>query len=118
MLRRRLFFLLGTFWQENLASYVLRSHLNSTIQTPQILELSGIGRREVLNKIGVPVKVELPGVGENLQDHPYCGKSLTRFVLGSFPQLSALQECPSSWTLVSDIHRLISCVTPSLRRSK
>ncbi|KAF8313116.1 alcohol oxidase [Clavulina sp. PMI_390] len=39
--------------------------------TPQLLELSGIGGRVVLEKAGVEVKVELPGVGENLQDHVY-----------------------------------------------
>ncbi len=39
------------------------------VGTPQILELSGIGRPEVLQAAGVPVRVELPGVGENLQDH-------------------------------------------------
>ena len=43
--------------------------LISTIRSPQILELSGIGKREILEAIGVPVKVELPGVGENLQEH-------------------------------------------------
>ncbi len=36
--------------------------------TPQILMLSGIGRRDVLEPLGIPVKVELPGVGKNLQD--------------------------------------------------
>ncbi|PCH42171.1 GMC oxidoreductase [Wolfiporia cocos MD-104 SS10] len=45
------------------------------LKSPQILELSGIGRRDVLEKIGVPVKVELPGVGENLQDHTMVGIS-------------------------------------------
>lgn len=44
-------------------------HFRRALQTPQILELSGIGRRDVLEKIGVPVKLELPGVGENLQEH-------------------------------------------------
>ncbi|EKG21685.1 Major facilitator superfamily [Macrophomina phaseolina MS6] len=39
------------------------------IHSPQILELSGIGDPEVLKKAGVEVKVELPSVGENLQDH-------------------------------------------------
>ncbi|KAF8313115.1 alcohol oxidase [Clavulina sp. PMI_390] len=39
--------------------------------TPQLLELSGIGRRDVLERVGIEVKVELPGVGENLQDHVY-----------------------------------------------
>jgi choline dehydrogenase-like flavoprotein len=40
-----------------------------TIHTPQILELSGIGSPKVLSAAGIPVKVNLPGVGENLQDH-------------------------------------------------
>lgn len=39
--------------------------------TPQLLELSGIGGREVLERFNIEVKVELPGVGENLQDHIY-----------------------------------------------
>ncbi|MGV0383813.1 choline dehydrogenase [Corynebacterium sp. 22_2729] len=37
--------------------------------TPQLLELSGIGDRAVLEKAGVEVKKHLPGVGNNLQDH-------------------------------------------------
>ena len=41
----------------------------SAIKDPQILELSGIGRPDILSKIGVDVKLELPGVGENVQDH-------------------------------------------------
>lgn len=36
--------------------------------TPQLLMLSGIGPREELEKHGIEVKVELPGVGKNLQD--------------------------------------------------
>ena len=39
------------------------------IGSPQLLELSGVGRPEVLSAIGVPVVQALPGVGENLQDH-------------------------------------------------
>lgn len=39
------------------------------LNSPHLLELSGIGRGEVLQDIGVPVVRELPGVGENLQDH-------------------------------------------------
>ncbi|KAJ7024174.1 GMC oxidoreductase [Mycena alexandri] len=41
------------------------------IQSPQILELSGIGRPEVLKKIGVDMKIELDGVGENVQEHMF-----------------------------------------------
>jgi choline dehydrogenase-like flavoprotein len=36
--------------------------------TPQVLMLSGIGPRSVLEPLGIPVRVELPGVGRNLQD--------------------------------------------------
>ena len=36
--------------------------------TPQLLKLSGVGPAEELRRFGIPVKVDLPGVGENLQD--------------------------------------------------
>jgi choline dehydrogenase-like flavoprotein len=39
------------------------------IRSPQLLELSGIGRADVLASIGVPVRRELPEVGENYTDH-------------------------------------------------
>ncbi|GLQ06944.1 GMC family oxidoreductase [Sneathiella chinensis] len=39
------------------------------VNSPKILELSGIGRPDVLKEFGVEVAHELPGVGENLQDH-------------------------------------------------
>ncbi|KAJ7722931.1 GMC oxidoreductase [Mycena metata] len=45
------------------------------IQSPQILELSGIGRAEVLKKIGVDMRIKLDGVGENVQDHTFVGVS-------------------------------------------
>jgi choline dehydrogenase len=37
--------------------------------SPQLLKLSGIGPKEELEKFKIPVKVDLPGVGTNLQDH-------------------------------------------------
>jgi choline dehydrogenase len=37
--------------------------------SPQLLELSGIGDGERLRSLGVPVIAHVPGVGENLQDH-------------------------------------------------
>ncbi|KAI4740093.1 alcohol oxidase [Aureobasidium sp. EXF-12298] len=40
------------------------------IHTPQILQLSGVGPASVLKEAGVKVKVDLPGVGNNFQDHP------------------------------------------------
>ncbi|WP_082658982.1 GMC family oxidoreductase [Mycobacterium gordonae] len=39
------------------------------IQSPRILELSGIGSPDLLRNAGITVRHELPGVGENLQDH-------------------------------------------------
>src|SRR5437762_9091765 len=36
--------------------------------TPQLLMLSGIGPRDVLERYGIEVRVDLPGVGKNLQD--------------------------------------------------
>ena len=39
------------------------------IGTPQLLQLSGIGAGEHLHHHGVTPRLELPGVGENLQDH-------------------------------------------------
>lgn len=39
------------------------------IQSPQILQLSGIGPAALLNEFNIPVIHDLPGVGENLQDH-------------------------------------------------
>ncbi|NKC12687.1 MAG: choline dehydrogenase [Gammaproteobacteria bacterium] len=39
------------------------------IGSPQILQLSGIGPGDLLSGLDIPVHHELPGVGENLQDH-------------------------------------------------
>jgi choline dehydrogenase-like flavoprotein len=44
-------------------------------ESPAILERSGIGSKEVLEAANVPVLYELPGVGENLQDHLNCSLS-------------------------------------------
>jgi len=40
-----------------------------SIGSPQVLEMSGIGAGEVLQQAGVTPRHEVPGVGENLQDH-------------------------------------------------
>jgi choline dehydrogenase len=39
------------------------------INTPQLLQLSGVGDQALLREHGIPVVQHLPGVGENLQDH-------------------------------------------------
>jgi choline dehydrogenase len=43
------------------------------VESPKLLEISGIGQGKVLNDIGVPVLHELSGVGENMQDHYMIG---------------------------------------------
>jgi len=51
--------------------------------SPKILELSGIGNRTILDKFGIQTVHHLPGVGENLRDHPSarisfeCAKPIT-----------------------------------------
>ncbi len=42
-----------------------------TLASPQLLMLSGIGPADQLRGLGIAVTVDLPGVGQNLQDHPY-----------------------------------------------
>jgi alcohol oxidase len=37
--------------------------------TPQVLERSGVGNPEILKKLNIPVVADVPGVGENYQDH-------------------------------------------------
>ncbi|WP_282828692.1 GMC family oxidoreductase [Gulosibacter sediminis] len=51
------------------------------LDTPRILLLSGIGPRDHLTEVGIDVQHELPGVGENLQDHvlaPVIAQTTTR----------------------------------------
>lgn len=44
-----------------------------TINSPRLLELSGIGGADLLQSLGIEVIVDNPHVGENLQNHPYTG---------------------------------------------
>ncbi|ETW75677.1 choline dehydrogenase 3 [Heterobasidion irregulare TC 32-1] len=46
-----------------------------SIKTPQLLELSGIGNREILEKHGITVALDLPAVGENMQEHSFVATS-------------------------------------------
>jgi choline dehydrogenase len=47
------------------------------IQSPQLLQLSGVGPADLLGRFGIPVKVDLRGVGQNLQDH-YQARTIVR----------------------------------------
>jgi choline dehydrogenase len=57
----------GTEHQVNARREVILS--GGSINSPQLLKLSGIGPAEELRQHGIAVKHALPGVGENLQDH-------------------------------------------------
>lgn len=46
------------------------------IHTPAVLVRSGIGPRDVLQRLGVPVVCERAGVGQNMQDHPAIGPTI------------------------------------------
>jgi len=47
------------------------------LQSPQLLQLSGIGPANLLRTYGVPVAVDLAGAGQNLQDH-YQARTIVR----------------------------------------
>ncbi|GAA2357943.1 choline dehydrogenase [Saccharopolyspora halophila] len=57
---------LGTTHQARGGEVILSG---GAINTPQLLQLSGIGNPDELEPLGVRMVYELPGVGENLQDH-------------------------------------------------
>lgn len=40
------------------------------LHTPQVLQLSGVGPSALLDKLGIPVVSDLPGVGANFHDQP------------------------------------------------
>ncbi|MGB5987789.1 MAG: choline dehydrogenase [Desulfobacterales bacterium] len=42
---------------------------SGAVNSPQLLQLSGVGNAKELRALGIPVVHHLPGVGENLQDH-------------------------------------------------
>ncbi|KAI0056995.1 alcohol oxidase [Artomyces pyxidatus] len=63
-----------------------------TFQTPALLELSGVGNPKLLNDLGIPLIIDLPGVGENLQDHP-CSYVIFE-VDSKFESLDCLVDSP------------------------
>jgi choline dehydrogenase len=61
------------------------------INSPQLLQLSGLGNAEELRRLGVDVVADLPGVGENLQDH------LEVYIQYSAKQPVSLQPYLAGW---------------------
>ncbi|KAF2865019.1 GMC oxidoreductase-domain-containing protein [Massariosphaeria phaeospora] len=75
--------------------------------TPSVLERSGVGNPEVLKKAGIEVVADVPGVGENLQDHH----------LMVYQYFSSLDETETADALVSgrlDVVELIKKNDPIL----
>jgi choline dehydrogenase-like flavoprotein len=59
--------------------------------TPKLLELSGIGQKERLENLGIPVVIDQPGVGENFQNH----------LMG--PIIAPLKEHPDLKNMISGL---------------
>ncbi len=85
-----------------------------TINTPKLLQLSGVGPGGLLAAAGIPLRHDLPGVGENLRDH-YSVRVVAR-VKGSV----TINELATGWRLGGQIARWllgrpsILAVSPSL----
>ncbi|KAL8833616.1 MAG: hypothetical protein Q9170_004164 [Blastenia crenularia] len=65
-----------------------------SVQSPQLLELSGIGNPDILRAAGVESKVDNPAVGENLQEH-----MMTCTIYEIDPQIPTLDALRSNPTL-------------------
>src|SRR3984885_2567918 len=62
-----------------------------SLQSPQLLQLSGVGPAALLREFGIDVAHELPGVGENLQDHIGCR------VIYKVKKANTINEISRSW---------------------
>ena len=74
-----------------------------TINSPQVLMLSGIGPAQELMSLGIPVKHDVKGVGKNLHDHIYahCLASVD-------PSFSINRMIASNWRMVPDVLRYLT----------
>ena len=92
-----------------------------TIGSPKLLMLSGVGEAKVLRKLGIGVVENLPGVGDNLQDHvlvsgvifKYKGKMPDRPVDSNAVETEAwLSSGPSADTDINLVLEQLPVVTP------
>jgi choline dehydrogenase len=73
---------IGVEWQRDGSAHRVRAAREvilsaGAIQSPQLLQLSGVGPADLLHRLAIPVVADLPGVGENLQDH-YQARTIVR----------------------------------------
>lgn len=76
----------GVLYQQDGKEHVMRANKEvilcaGAFHSPQLLMVSGVGPKDQLSQFGIPLIHNLPGVGQNLQDHPdfifgYSAKSL------------------------------------------
>lgn len=69
-----------------------------SIESPKLLMLSGIGNPDQLRALGIPVQVELPGVGENFHDHPLVIGPFGRLAEPGTDPLGNMTEAGLFWT--------------------
>ena len=76
---------------------------SGSINSPKLLELSGIGQPDLLESLGIPVVHALPGVGENLRDHysPRIKFEITQ-------PLATRSEQGRGWRLAREIARYLT----------
>jgi choline dehydrogenase len=72
----------GVLWQRDGITHTVRAAREvvlaaGAIQSPQLLQLSGIGPADLLRRFDIPIVAALEGVGENLQDH-YQARTIVR----------------------------------------
>jgi 5-(hydroxymethyl)furfural/furfural oxidase len=88
------------------------------IHSPALLMRSGIGDAEALRRIGIAPRLDRPGVGQNLQNHPYLHIALTlprharlapalrRFAIAGVRHSSGRPGCPEADLLLTAIGRV------------
>jgi choline dehydrogenase-like flavoprotein len=77
---------IGVVYTQKGKQHILRANKEvilcaGAFHSPQLLMVSGVGPKNQLDQFGIPLVHDLPGVGQNLQDHPdfifgYSAKSL------------------------------------------
>ncbi|KAI8189496.1 Dehydrogenase xptC [Colletotrichum sp. SAR 10_75] len=71
------------------------------VHTPQLLQLSGIGPKPLLDEAGIPVLLDIPGVGQNFQDHAYLSVGYEWGKNGSGPKGPEVPANGDPWSVAA-----------------
>ncbi|MEI9984734.1 MAG: GMC family oxidoreductase N-terminal domain-containing protein [Aliidongia sp.] len=74
-----------------------------TIGSPKLLQLSGIGPAALLQRLGIAVRADLAGVGENFRDH-----YSPRLVARAKPRVDTLNAHVTGWPLAAEIAKWLA----------